>query len=163
MQNTFGDKWEHFEAGEVRPLTRLVKVDVPIFGCPINPEEFVHVMTHVLMGRRYVIPTERRVLRVQEEPIRVRLRPRADLPGPGDAVRVQRDLHQQGPSLLRLPRVDGSGERERGEDVLEEHGYTVEQIVSMFNIYWQRSPSVQRLPETAGTKGREPWRLKSTT
>ncbi len=163
LRNTFGDEWEHFEAGEVRPLSALVKVDVPIFGCPINPEEFVHVMTHVLMGRPYPIPTEAVCYECKKNQYECVYDRGQICLGPVTQCGCNAICTSKGHRCFGCRGLMEAENVNAAKDVLEEHGYTVEQIVELFNIYWQRSHAVQQLPETAGAKGREPWRLKSTT
>jgi coenzyme F420-reducing hydrogenase gamma subunit len=164
----YGDKADQYEAGEVRPIGAEIKVDVPIYGCPINANEFVSVMKHLLLGRPYRVPNEAVCYECKLNGYECVYDKGMVCLGPVTRCgcnsictsRGQRCFGCRG--LLDDPNVNAA------KEVLEEHGYTVEDVITSFDIYWQRAPQVKELAEAAAdtkkeSKGSEPWRFGSTT
>lgn len=52
----YGDKAEWFATYAARPLSAVVKVDAFIPGCPIDRNEFIKVVSAVLLGKKPPIP-----------------------------------------------------------------------------------------------------------
>lgn len=52
----YGDKAEWFDTYAPRPISAVVKVDAVIPGCPIDRNEFIRAVTHLLQGRLLDIP-----------------------------------------------------------------------------------------------------------
>ncbi len=52
----YGDKADWFETYTPRPIHAVIKVDAAIPGCPIDRDEFVMAVTHLLQGRMPRIP-----------------------------------------------------------------------------------------------------------
>lgn len=52
----YGDKAQWYATYAARPISAVVKVDAFIPGCPIDREEFIHVVKAVLLGKKPPIP-----------------------------------------------------------------------------------------------------------
>lgn len=52
----YGDKAEWYETYEPRAISRVIEVDHVIPGCPIDRDEFVRFVTHLLQGRTPKLP-----------------------------------------------------------------------------------------------------------
>ncbi len=52
----YGDRAEWYATYAARPLSAVVQVDAFIPGCPIDREEFIRVVTALLLGKRLPIP-----------------------------------------------------------------------------------------------------------
>jgi len=52
----YGDKADWFETYEARPISAVIPVDAEIPGCPIDRNEFVKAVTHLLQGRLPQLP-----------------------------------------------------------------------------------------------------------
>jgi coenzyme F420-reducing hydrogenase gamma subunit len=52
----YGDKASWFSSILARPLSAVVKVDYAIPGCPIDKEEFLKVVTDLLLGKEVRLP-----------------------------------------------------------------------------------------------------------
>lgn len=52
----YGDKAEWFDTYPARPIDAVIEVDAQIPGCPIDRDEFVMAVTHLLQGRMPNIP-----------------------------------------------------------------------------------------------------------
>ncbi|HRL12343.1 MAG TPA: hypothetical protein PKX07_10730 [Aggregatilineales bacterium] len=52
----YGDKAEWFETYPARPISAVIDVDAVIPGCPIDRNEFVMAVTHLLQGRMPHLP-----------------------------------------------------------------------------------------------------------
>lgn len=53
----YGDKAGWYDTYPARPIEAVIKVDAVIPGCPIDRNEFVMAVTHLLQGRLPQIPT----------------------------------------------------------------------------------------------------------
>ncbi len=53
----YGDKAEWYDTYPARPIEAVIKVDAVIPGCPIDRDEFVMAVTHLLQGRMPQIPS----------------------------------------------------------------------------------------------------------
>lgn len=52
----YGDKADWFDTYPARPISAVIEVDGFIPGCPIDRDEFVRAVTHLLQGRMPAIP-----------------------------------------------------------------------------------------------------------
>jgi len=52
----YGDKADRFDTIAARPLDAVVKVDHKVYGCPIKEDEFIEVVSSVLLGKTPNIP-----------------------------------------------------------------------------------------------------------
>jgi sulfhydrogenase subunit delta len=169
LRLVYGEEGGRFDAGEVRPLSAEVEVDIPIYGCPINGDEFVAVMQHVLLGRPYRAPSktvchECKLNQYECVYDRGQICLGPVTRGGCDAIctsRGQRCFGCRG--LIDEPNLNAA------RDVLEEHGYKVEDIVGMFEMYSLRARPAEEVGEAdegvarRGSEGREAWRFKSST
>jgi coenzyme F420-reducing hydrogenase gamma subunit len=168
-QLVYGNQADHYEAGKVRPISAEIKVDVPIYGCPINAAEFVSVIKHVLLGRPYRIPNEAVCYECKLNGYECVYDKGMTCLGPVtrcgcNAICTSRGGKCYGcRGLVDEPNVNAA------LDVLSEHNLSVNDVLTMFSIYWQQAPEVQALAETAAdsskqkSKGTEPWRFTSNT
>jgi coenzyme F420-reducing hydrogenase gamma subunit len=46
----YGDQWRGTKTRDVRAIHQVVKVDYTLFGCPINPKEFLSLLKAILGG-----------------------------------------------------------------------------------------------------------------
>ncbi|UCC67167.1 MAG: hypothetical protein JSV79_08460 [Armatimonadota bacterium] len=164
----YGDRAREFEAGEVRPLSAEVQVDIPIYGCPINADEFVSVMKHVLLGRPYRVPNQAVCHECKLNQYECVYDRRQICLGPVtrcgcDAICTSRGHRCFGcRGLVDDPNLNAARE------VLEEHGYRVEDILSVFELYatWARPEEglgiVEPRAAVKSRKGSEPWRFRSS-
>ncbi len=54
----YGDKADWYETYPARPINAVIDVDATIPGCPIDRNEFIRAVTHLLQGRMPVIPDQ---------------------------------------------------------------------------------------------------------
>jgi len=134
-QYVYGDKWEWFDAYEARPLNAAVKVDYFVPGCPIDRFEFLEVVKALLQGREPKLPDYPLCVecKLKENvclydkgktclgPI-VRAGCGAICPTYGDGCEGCR-------GLISNPNMDAA------EDVLKEHGLTVEDIMTKMDLF----------------------------
>jgi sulfhydrogenase subunit delta len=52
----YGDKAAYFGSLPVRPVSHYVNVDLNVYGCPIDKDEFVEVLRSAILGKRPNIP-----------------------------------------------------------------------------------------------------------
>jgi sulfhydrogenase subunit delta len=168
LEVIFGDQAEHFETGEIRPLSAVVPVDIPIYGCPINADEFASVMKHLLLGLPYPVPSQPVCYECKRNQYECVYDRGMLCLGPVTRCGCNAICTSKGHRCFGCRGPMDEPNARAAHDVLLEHGYTVEQLLSLFRIYWQHTPQDRELAraETAAdreAKGREPWRLRSTT
>jgi sulfhydrogenase subunit delta len=134
-QHVYGDKWEWFDAYEARPIDAAVKVDYFIPGCPIDRFEFLDVVKALLQGREP---------KIKDYPLCVECKLKENVclydvgktclgpitragcdaicPTYGDGCEGCR-------GLITNPNINAA------EDVLREHGLTVEQVMSKMDLF----------------------------
>lgn len=54
----YGDKADWYETYPARPISAVIDVDAAIPGCPIDRDEFIRAVTHLLQGRMPYIPDQ---------------------------------------------------------------------------------------------------------
>lgn len=164
-QLVFGDRAELFEADEVRPLSAVVEVDIPIYGCPINPDEFVTVMTQLLLGKVYRPPNLAVCYECKRNQYECVYDRGQICLGPVTRCGCNAICTSKGHRCFGCRGLMEEANVYAARDVLEEHGYTVDEIISKFRIYSQRAASVKDLARPGAskeTKGAEPWRSRSS-
>ena len=55
-QYVYGDKSEWYDTYPARPISAVIPVDATLPGCPIDRDEFIMAVTHLLQGRLPYIP-----------------------------------------------------------------------------------------------------------
>ncbi len=168
----YGDKADMFaagEAGSVRPIGAEIKVDVPIYGCPINANEFVSVLKHLLLGRPYRVPNEAVCYECKMNGYECVYDKGMICLGPVTRCGCNSICTSRGNRCLGCRGLVDDPNVNAAKAVLQEHGYTVEDVLTSFRIYSQRAPRVKELAEAVAdttkkeSKGPEPWRFGSTT
>jgi sulfhydrogenase subunit delta len=131
----YGDRWEWFDAYEARPIDAAVKVDYFIPGCPIDRFEFLEVVKALLQGREP---------KIKDYPLCVECKLKENVclydvgktclgpitragcdaicPTYGDGCEGCR-------GLITNPNINAA------EDVLKEHGLTVEQVMAKMDLF----------------------------
>jgi sulfhydrogenase subunit delta len=57
LQHTvYGEHADYFPTGAARPVDAVIPVDLHILGCPIDKDEFIRIVTAVLIGKKPDIP-----------------------------------------------------------------------------------------------------------
>lgn len=49
-------KWPHLDSEKARPISAVIKVDYMAFGCPVNKYEVLQIVSHLVHGKKPVIP-----------------------------------------------------------------------------------------------------------
>jgi sulfhydrogenase subunit delta len=164
LRLAYGDKAERFEAGEVRPLSAEVEVDIAIHGCPINGDEFLAVMKHVLLGRPYRPANEAVCYECKLNGYECVYDRGEICLGPVTRCGCNAICISRGHRCFGCRGLVDDPNLQAAREVLEEHGYGVEEIVGMFDIYSLRDRPAEKMAAAAGEKGKgaEPWRFGSS-
>ena len=131
----YGDKWEWFDAYEARPLHSAVKVDYFIPGCPIDRNEFLAVVTALLQGREPKIPDYPMCVecKLNENVCMYTLGKTCLGPiaraGCGAICPTYGDGCEGCRGIITNPNINAA------EDVLKEHGLTVEEIMDKMDLF----------------------------
>lgn len=166
LRMAYGEEAGRFEAGEVRPLSAVVAVDIPIYGCPIDAGEFVAVMTHVLQGRPYRPPNEPVCYECKLNQYECVFDRGMMCLGPITRGGCNAICTSRGHQCFGCRGLIDDPNLTSARDVLEEHGYTVEDVLRKFEIYSLRAAPAQVVAEAESDrqkKGAERWRYKSST
>ncbi len=46
----------HLQSNLAQPISSIIKVDYQILGCPINRDEFINILSHVLHAKQPIVP-----------------------------------------------------------------------------------------------------------
>jgi len=161
----YGEAGSQFEAGEVRPISAEVPVDISIYGCPINADEFVAVMEHLLLGRPYRLPSEAVCYECKLNQYEC-VFDRGDIClGPVTRGGCNAICTSKGHRCFGCRGIMDQVNLHAARDVLEEHGLKLEDILGMFKVYSLRASPEEKMTEVEREKARkaEPWRFGSTT
>ena len=169
LKLVYGEEGKQFEAGEVRPLSAVVPVDVPIYGCPINGDEFVAVMKSVLLGQPYRVPNQPVCYECKLNQYECVLDRGQICLGPVTRCGCNAICTSRGHRCFGCRGLVDDPNLNAARDVLSEHGYTLEDMLGMFEIYSLRSSPAEKMKEAAAEgeaetdRGEEPWRFGSST
>ena len=144
LKDVYGDQGDHFEAGKVRALCEIVPVDYSIHGCPINPEEFLTVIKHVLLGRPYRVPNEPVCTECKFHQNECLFDVGKICLGPITRCGCGAICVGSGHRCFGCRGLVDEPNLNAAREVLEEHGYSLEEIVAMFDVYSQRA-SVRKI------------------
>ncbi len=135
LELVYGKDGRHFEAGEVRPISAVVPVDYLIHGCPVNPDEFITVVTHVLLGRPYHPPNRSVCFECKLRENECVFERGQICLGPVTRCGCNAICTSFGRRCFGCRGLIDDPNLNAARDVLEEHGYTIDDIVGMFDIY----------------------------
>ncbi|HKL27893.1 MAG TPA: hypothetical protein VJ898_01380 [Natrialbaceae archaeon] len=145
-ERVYGDDADLFESlPEAKPAKAVVEVDYEIPGCPINPDEFLRVVTDLVRGREPRVPTYPVCLECKlNENTCAYLRDDVCLGpitrGGCDSICVNEGTRCWGcRGLIENPNQNAAF------DVLEEHGLTMDEVMTTYDLYfgWQRKHEVK--------------------
>lgn len=150
LTDVFGDQAGHFEAGEVRPLCAVVPVDYSIHGCPINPDEFLTVLKHALLGRPYRVPNEPVCMECKFRENECLFDVGKICLGPVTRCGCGAICTSFGHRCFGCRGMIDEPNLGAAREILEKHGYTLEDIIGMFDIYSQRA-APQKIIQESGS------------
>ncbi len=158
-----GENWI-FEAGEVRPISAEIPVDIEIHGCPINADEFVTVMEHVLVGRPYRQPNESVCSECKLNQYECVYDRGQMCLGPVTRCGCNAICTSKGHRCFGCRGMMDQVNLNAARDVLQEHGLKLEDVLGMFRIYSLRAEPEKKMAEAEEQlRKAEPWRFGSTT
>lgn len=168
LQIAYGGSPAPTEAGAVRPLSAEVQVDVPIYGCPINADEFVTAMKHLLLGRPYRPPSQAVCVECKLNGYECVYDKGLLCLGPVTRMGCNAICTSRGHRCFGCRGLVDEPNVNAARDVLEEHGKSVEEVVGLLQMYSMRAEPVEALAQRAAEgitepKGHEPWRFGSST
>ncbi|MBS3781492.1 MAG: NADH:ubiquinone oxidoreductase [Candidatus Thermoplasmatota archaeon] len=141
QERVYGDEREHYEAWEkAKPAKAVVDVDYEVHGCPIDREEFLHVVQSIVMGREPNIP---------DYPVCVECKLNENVcaferdefcVGPVTRAGCDSCCVNEGTICWGCRGMIDNPNEEAHEEVLEEYGLTAEEVMKKFDLYftWQK-------------------------
>lgn len=160
----YGDQAGHFETAEVRPLGAVVPVDVPLYGCPINPEEFLVAMQHLLLGATYRPPNRPVCHECKLNQYECVYDRGQVCLGPVTRCGCNAICTSRGHQCFGCRGLVDDPNLNAARDVLAEHGYELADVIRRFDLYSARSAVAAKVWEAARQAQmametrREPWR-----
>ncbi|MFW5953172.1 MAG: NADH:ubiquinone oxidoreductase, partial [Candidatus Natronoplasma sp.] len=141
QERVYGDEREHYEAWEkAKPAKAIVDVDYEVHGCPIDREEFLHVVQSIVMGREPHIP---------DYPVCVECKLNENVcaferdefcVGPVTRAGCDSCCVNEGTICWGCRGMIDNPNEDAHEEVLEEYGLTAEEVMNKFDLYfaWQK-------------------------
>lgn len=135
LKRVYGDKAGVFKTIDARPVDAVVDVDFKIPGCPIDRDEFLRVVTALLMGRQPQLP---------DYPVCVECKLRGNvcqwLKGNACMGIVARAgcnaiCPSFGSTCVACRGLIDEPNENACKEVMEEHGLTMEQVLAQFQLY----------------------------
>ena len=165
LKLVYGDAASQYEAGEVRPISAEVQVDISIHGCPINADEFVAVMEHVLLGRPYQAVDKAVCYECKLNGYECVYDRGQMCLGPVTRCGCNAICTSRGHRCFGCRGLLDNVNLHAARDVLQEHELRLDDILGMFDIYSLRAGPKEKIAEAERdiTRKVEPWRFGSTT
>ncbi len=141
QDRVYGDERDHYEAWEkAKPAKAIVDVDYEVHGCPIDRDEFLHVVQSIVMGREPHIP---------DYPVCVECKLNENVcaferdefcVGPVTRAGCDSCCVNEGTICWGCRGMIDNPNEDAHEEVLEDYGLTAEEVMNKFNLYfaWQK-------------------------
>ena len=123
------------EAGEPRPVDKVVKVDYYIHGCPTNNDEFLKALKSILIGKGYAPPTNAVCVECKLKENVCLFEKGQVCMGPVTRAGCDAWCPSYGNTCYGCRGLLDNPAKEGQIDILEKYGYTVEEISHKFETY----------------------------
>jgi len=131
----YGDKADWYETYAARPIGAVIQVDAVIPGCPIDREEFVRVVKALLLGKKPPVPDYPVCVECKlKENVCVLLEGQPCL-GPVTRAGCDAICPTYGDGCEGCRGLIPNPNENSMEDVLDEAGLTVEEVLSRFTMF----------------------------
>lgn len=140
QKRVYGDKADLFESWEkAKPVDAVIEVDYKVHGCPIDRDEFLHVVESIVRGKEPDIP---------DYPVCVECKLNENIcafergefcVGPVTRAGCNSCCVNEGATCWGCRGLIDNPNENAHKEVLEEYGLTVEEVIKKFNLYfaWQ--------------------------
>ncbi len=141
QERVYGDKRDHYDSWDkAKAASAIVDVDYEVPQCPIDPDEFLHVVKSLVKGREPNIP---------DYPVCVECKLNENICafergefclGPITRAGCDACCVNEGTKCWGCRGMIDNPNENAHEEVLDEYGLTAEEIINKFNLYfgWQK-------------------------
>ncbi len=150
QERVYGEDADLFDAWEdAKPAEAVVDVEYEVPGCPIDRDEFLHVVESLVRGKDPNIP---------DYPVCVECKLNENIcaferdefcVGPVTKAGCDACCVNEGTKCWGCRGMIDNPNKEAHEDVLEEYGLTSEEVIKKFNLYfgWQKDQVIGKQEE----------------
>ena len=131
----YGDKADWYYTYEARPISAVIEVDAVIPGCPIDREEFVRVVKAVLLGKKPPVPDYPVCVECKLKEYVCLLLLGKPCMGPVTRAGCDAICPTYGAGCEGCRGLIPHPNENAMQDVLEEAGLTVEEVMSRFTMF----------------------------
>lgn len=131
----YPDREFPLEAGEPRPVDQVVKVDYYIHGCPVNNDEVVRALKSILLGKGYTPPKYAVCVECKLKENVCLFEKGQVCMGPVTRAGCDAWCISWGNTCYSCRGVLDNYAEQGQMDILEKHGYTVEELKQKFDLY----------------------------
>lgn len=139
-RTVYGDKYELFDTYKARPIDAVIPVDYYVHGCPIDRDEFLHVVKSLLLGREPNIPNYPVCVECKKNENICAFERDEFCVGPVTRAGCDSCCVNEGTVCWGCRGLVDNPNANAQQDVLEEYGLTVEDAIKKFQLYfnWQQ-------------------------
>lgn len=141
QDRVYGDKAELYESWEeAKPIDAVIEVDYKVHGCPIDRDEFLHVVESLVRGKEPNIPNYPVCVECKLNENVCAFERGEFCVGPITRAGCDSCCVNEGTICWGCRGMIDNPNENAHEEVLEEYGLTAEEIIKKFNLYfgWQR-------------------------
>ncbi|KYK38720.1 MAG: NADH:ubiquinone oxidoreductase [Theionarchaea archaeon DG-70] len=139
LKTVYGDKAEWISAYKARPIDAVIKVDAYVHGCPIDRDEFLHVVKSLVLGKKPEIPTYPVCVECKKNENICAFERGEFCVGPVTRAGCNSCCVNQGTICWGCRGLVDNPNQDAHTEVLEKYGLTVDEVVNKFRLYfgWQ--------------------------
>ena len=135
----YGDSAKLFDAYTARPIDAVITVDAYVHGCPIDKDEFLHVVKSLLLGKKPDIPTYPVCVECKKNENECAFERGQFCVGPVTRAGCNSCCINEGTKCWGCRGLVDNPNENSQKEVLIKNGLTVDDAISKFRLYfgWQ--------------------------
>jgi coenzyme F420-reducing hydrogenase gamma subunit len=132
----YGDKAHWYETYAARPIDAVIPVDVKIYGCPINRDEFLRIVKELLMGKKPEIPNYPVCVECKSNGNVCAFERGQTCVGPITRAGCNSCCVNEGAICWGCRGMVDNPNTDSHKEVLQKYGLSVQDVMNKFNIYF---------------------------
>ena len=135
----YGDKADWFSTYEARPIDAVIQVDAYVHGCPIDRDEFVHVVKSLVLGKKPEIANYPVCVECKKNENVCTFERDEFCVGPVTRAGCNSCCINEGTLCWGCRGLVDNPNKDAHKEVLEKYGLTIDEVVNKFRLYfgWQ--------------------------
>jgi len=135
----YKDRADWFSSYEARPIDAVIPVDAYVHGCPIDRDEFVHVVTSLVLGKKPEIPNYPVCVECKKNENICAFERGEFCVGPVTRAGCNSCCINEGTLCWGCRGLVDNPNEDAHREVLEKYGLTLDEVVNKFRLYfgWQ--------------------------